>query len=83
MNYKLDQDRYVGNHADGRNTVRHSDVEKFIEDSGASDDQVYYAFNLEKGQTISINGKKYECVKHSLGKSNGFVAHEVVILRAL
>lgn len=82
MNYKLDQEKYIGNHSDGRNTIHHSDVEKFIADSGANDDQVYAAFNMEKGQVVSVNGKKYECIKHSLGKSNGFTRHEIVIIKA-
>ena len=58
-----------------------NDIEKFVTDTGATDDQAIEAFSLDNGRTTHINAHWFKCKR--LVKIVSGVQHEVVELREM
>ncbi len=84
-NYVLKGWKYIGNHPDGNSTWERNDMGNFVRDFNVSNDDIAAVFSMLKGETIKLvsNKKSFECTKHSVGKSNGFVQHVHIIIREL
>lgn len=73
--YKLEGWFYEGNHTNGQDSIKHSDMDALARDLGISAESVYYDVRgaLRKaGQSVNIKGKTIVLKTLKVGKKDGF-----------
>lgn len=77
---------YEGNHANGKDSVKHSDMEQLAKDLGISLEDLHYDVRgvLSKaGESTTINGKVVTLQTLKVGKNDGFGRNRLEIYSVL
>jgi len=78
--YTLDWERYIGSHEAGQHIYIKNDTPTMRRDTGINAEEAGEIWNMNKGESMRVNGKTFTCVQATAGKSNGYTRHEKIVV---